>query len=551
MDVLIIGGGGAACRAAIEAADSGAQVLVVSKRPLTKAGATSHPVAEMAGYNAGDPRIPGDIEKHFEDMVLAGQGMADPALAAILAVDAPKTIEKLEGWGVRYEKENGAEYVFKSCFSSHPRTHVVRGHGEPIISAIVKQIRRRPQIKIVDDGTVMGLLMRDGCCCGAWGYRSNGERFIVRAGAVVMASGGVSQAFQRNLNPTDVTGDGYALGYEAGADLINMEFMQIGIGFSHPVVNIFNGYIWAGKPGLKNAHGQDFLEQYLPDKLTSDAVMYEHRQHFPFSTSDGSKHLEMAIHSEIEKGNGTAQGGVMVDLTNMTDACVQSLPDDCGLHHMWPIAREHMLAKGVDLLKTPVEICCFAHAINGGLNIDRNAMTTLPGLFAAGEVAGGPHGADRLGGNMMVTCQVFGAIAGRQAALWAIAGNAKMAGADALQEQTERLLRKNINVYILKEKLQHTTQKYLLVNRTAQGLERVSECISSIQGEISAAQAGDAVRLENFELNSMLRSVQMIANAAMNREESRGSHHRLDHPDRNNECSAPIVINKHTHPFSP
>ena len=544
VDVLVIGGGGAACRAAIEAADSGAHVLLVSKRPLRVAGATSYPVAEMAGYNAGNPQLRGDVEKHFVDMVEAGQGMANPQLAMIVAADAPKTVETLERWGVEYEREGSGYYLFKSCFSNTARTHVIRGHGKSIAAAMVRQIELRPQIKVLDDGTVIGLLMKDGVCCGGWGYLATGERFTVHAGAVVMATGGVSQAFQRNLNPADVTGDGYSLGFEAGADLVNMEFMQIGMGFSHPVVNIFNGYIWAGKPTVRNAQGEAFLGRYLSAGLLAEDVMCEHRRHFPFSTSDHAMYLETSIHSEIMGGNGTEHGGVVVDLTHMTDAYVNALEDDCGIHHMWPVARDYLREKGVDPLQTPLEICCFAHAINGGLNTDRDAMTTVPGLFAAGETAGGPHGADRLGGNMMVTCQVFGAIAGRQAALWSMARHGEKQGSDPLKEEKECLLRKNINVYSMENRLRAATQRHLLVNRSAAGMEEVLALVRTLEEEIAAAETGDGRRIENFGLRSQLQSVGLIAHAALRRKESRGSHHRLDYPQKDEKYNAPYVINR-------
>ena len=158
-DVLIIGGGGAGLRAAVAAADCGAQVILVSKRKVGIAGATAFPVAEMAGYNAGDIRIPGDTQSHYEDIMKAAQGMADPKLAAITAANAPGTISKLEEWGVEFEHVEEDYYIFKSCFSDSPRTHVIKGHGEPIIKALMKQIElRKENIKIMDDVTILRLV---------------------------------------------------------------------------------------------------------------------------------------------------------------------------------------------------------------------------------------------------------------------------------------------------------------------------------------------------------------------------------------------------------
>ena len=258
-DVLVVGGGGAGMRAAIAAADCGAEVILASKLRLGTAGATAYPIAEMAGYNAGDVRIPGDIRKHFHDIMAAAQGTADPALAAITAANAPDTIRQLEEWGVSFDHEGDDYYIFKSCFSNSPRTHVIKGHGEPIIAAMKKQIEmRNDRITVMDDLNVLYLLKTDGRAGGAVACQK-GELLEIQAGAVVLATGGSGQAFKRNMNPADVTGDGYAMAYDIGAELVNMEFMQIGMGFSWPEENIFNGYIWEGMPRLTDREGNDIF----------------------------------------------------------------------------------------------------------------------------------------------------------------------------------------------------------------------------------------------------------------------------------------------------
>ncbi len=546
-DVLIVGGGGAACRAALAAADAGAQVILASKRPPAQAGATSYPVAEMAGYNAGDPALAGDVEQHYQDIMAAGQGMADPQLAAILAAHAPQTIRQLEAWGVPFERDGDGYYVFKSCFSSRARTHVIRGHGEPIIRVMLHQIQLRSQIALLEDVTIVKLLTNGSGCCGGWGFRSDGSEATILAGAVVLATGGASQVFERNLNPADVSGDGYRMAFEAGAELVNMEFMQIGIGFSHPVVNIFNGYIWEGQPVLRNRYGQEFLPSGLPAGLTAAAVMHEHRRHFPFSASDNARYLEIAIHREITEGRGTKNGGVSADLRHMDDARINALPDDCGLHHMWPIAREHLRQRGVDLLKQPVEICCFAHAVNGGVRINASAASTVPGLYAAGETAGGPHGADRLGGNMMVACQVFGAIAGTNAAQYAIRHPGRLSG--SLRPQTEKdraLLYKNADAAALLERLHHCTQRYLLVSRTEAGLQTVLSTVAELQNELLCAPDTNTLHIENNALYSQLFTAKAMAAAALRRTESRGSHHRADCPEKDQAQEKVFVMNKFT-----
>lgn len=540
-DVLVIGGGMAGCRAAIAAADYGGSVVLATKMPLNNGGASTFPVAEMAGYNAGDPDIPGDVEKHYEDIVNAGQGMANPLLARILAENAPGTIAELEKWGVVFEKEGDGYYIFKSCFATSPRTHVIRGHGEPIVKAMSGQIQLRSSINVADDMTVLELDVRDRRCCGAWAIKTDGTFVHISAGAVVIASGGATQVFTRNLNPKDVSGDGYALAYDAGAELINMEFMQSGIGFSHPIVNMFNGYIWAAHPKLHNNLNEQFLGKYLPKGITQEHVMDEHRRHFPFSSSDDSKYLEVGIQKEIRAGGGSPNRGIYADLRHLTDDYIRSINDDCGLHHMWYIARDYMREKGVDLNSQIVEIAVFAHAINGGVNIDESASSTLPGLYAAGEAAGGPHGADRLGGNMMVTCQVFGKIAGENAAKWAAQNKAATYSNMQPSEKIMQILHKRLDNEILIKELQEINQNNLLVCRSEESLSRVLQFTEDAAHELETAKTQGDIDTDNFRLYAMLLSSRLMAKAALQRKESRGSHFREDYPQKDSLESKPAV----------
>jgi L-aspartate oxidase len=545
-EVLVIGAGGAACRAAIAAADSGARVILVSKRELLKAGATCFPVAEAAAYNAGDPALAGDVEKHYEDIMLAAQGMASAELAAILAAGAPASVRTLEDWGLAFDTAGDRHYIYKSCFAHSPRSHVIRGHGEPIVKVMADQIHMRKQIRVIDDLSITGLLLYEGVCAGVYGWNTAGEEVLIRAGAVVMATGGVCQAFERNLNPPDVTGDGYALAWKAGAELVNMEFMQIGMGICHPIVHIFNAYIWPGKPKLLNSLGEEFLGKNLPAGVSADDVLRAHSVHFPFSSSDDSKYLEIAVHQEIAAGRGSG-GGVEIDLRHMTDSYVSSLDDDCGIHHMWPLARDHIKSKGLDLLRETARLCCFAHAINGGIKIDRCAASSVPGLYAAGETAGGPHGADRLGGNMMVTCQVFGALAGQNAAAWAmrVSPRARQAVSPRWKEQIDEcrgLLRKKINPDELIAVLRAVSQKNLLVCRSETGLTKTLETAADLEKQLMTAPEGDVINPRNFELMSMLTSIKLMAGAARQRKESRGSHHRVDFPAKDEKYGTPFVL---------
>lgn len=546
IDILVIGAGGAGCRAAIAAADCGTSVLLASKKPLGESGATSYPVAEMAGYNAGDVSIPMDVQMHYNDIIEAGQGMADEELAAIVASRAPETIRQLEEWGVKFEHENEGYYVFRSCFSHYPRTHVIKGHGEPVVRAMKDQIHARPNITVMDDVTIMGLYVRDGCCVGACGLAGR-EMVYINSKAVILASGGCGQAFERNMNPSDVTGGGYSMAYHAGADLVNMEFMQIGMGFSWPVVNIFNGYIWETKPRLSDREGKDIFEEVLPQNLTPDQVMHEHRKHFPFSSSDDSKYLEVAVQTAVKNGRGTQRGGIRADFSHITDEYVNSLKDDCGIHHMWPIARDYLRSRGVDLLLDQVEVACYAHAINGGVRINTKGVSSIQGLYAAGECAGGPHGADRLGGNMMVTCQVFGEIAGTSAAEYALrTQHAEHVEhlRDPHMEEMKALLHRKLDCMGMLNRLRKAAQDNLLVARTEDGLTQVLNVAGELEGEMVHADTCQEIYPENIDLYHMLTTVRIMARCALERRESRGSHHRADHPFKDERFNKPVTIRK-------
>ena len=546
VDVLIVGAGGAGCRAAIAAADCGVSVLLLSKRAVGESGATSYPIAEMAGYNAGDVAIPMSVKKHYDDIIAAGQGMADEKLAAIVASEAPNTIKQLELWGVKFEEQNGEYYIFKSCFSDSPRTHVIKGHGEPIIHAMRKQIKQRNNITVMDDITIMGLCVTNEVCVGAYGYR-NGEVVYVNAKAVILATGGCGQAFERNMNPADVTGSGYSMAYHAGAKLVNMEFMQIGMGFSWPVVNIFNGYIWEAKPKLFDKEGNDIFRGILPKGISADEVMHEHRKHFPFSSSDISQYLEVAVQNVIRNHKGSTRRGIRVDLSHLTEEYINSLDDDCGIHHMWPIAQDYMKTKGVDLLHDEVEVACYAHAINGGVKIDSGSRSSIEGLYAAGECAGGPHGADRLGGNMMVTCQVFGKIAGVSAAEYALQKDYMVDIECVNNEQINKMravLHKEIDDVKMLHALQKSAQDNLLVGRTEEGLKSLKQLTEKMLQDIESAPEGTECNPKNIDLYHMLTTVGIMADSARNRRESRGSHHRFDYPTKNKKYNQPQIVSK-------
>lgn len=545
--VLIVGGGGAACRAAIAAADQGISVLMVLKHTVGHSGATTHKCCEIAGFNVpgcGDAR---DTEEtYYEDIQSAAMGMADAELVELLVKNAKPRFEELRSWGVRPAIQEGHEVVMKGCYSNYRRGYTIPGHGEPIVQALLRQIRQRPQIQIWEHTVAVDLVEKEDRCCGALVLTQEGDLRLIQAGAVILATGGASQVFLQNLNPTDVSGDGYSLAYEHGAVLKNMEFMQAGIGFFHPVKSLFNTYLWAGFPQLTNVQGAPFLEKHLPQTLTPEQVMREHCKHFPFSSRDISRYLEIAIQKELSAGGGDEHMCLSASFRHFTPEYISGLEYDADLKQLWPMVLDHFQENGIDLCRTTVGITCVAQAINGGVAIDRNAMSTVPGLFAAGETAAGPHGADRLGGNMMGTCQVFGEIAGRASAEFvARHGVVALEEGDACQcEQMQTVLYREIDAEALIQKLQYAAQNFLFICRTQEKLDRMMAEIKALQTELWSAPAGDVPRPRNLALFHLLRSAQLMTQAASARKESRGSHYREDYPQTDPAYQDQILLKK-------
>ena len=226
---------------------------------------------------------------------------------------------------------------------------------------------------------------------------------------------------------------------------------------------------------------------------------------------------------------------------------MNSLKDDCGIHHMWPIARDYLRSRGVDLLLDQVEVACYAHAINGGVRINTKGRSSIQGLYAAGECAGGPHGADRLGGNLMVTCQGFGEIAGTSAAEYALrTQHAEHVEhlRDPHMEEMKALLHRKLDCMGMLNRLRKAAQDNLLVARTEDGLTQVLNVAGELEGEMVHADTCQEIYPENIDLYHMLTTVRIMARCALERRESRGSHHRADHPFKDERFNKPVTIRK-------
>jgi len=546
-DVLIVGGGGAAARAAIEAHDAGAFVILATKRRLGAGGATGYPVAEFAGLAVADKceDSTDTPDLHLEDILQSGMEMCDEELSRILTTEALQTIPNLENWGVTFERDKDDNYLItKGCFSSRARNYKLKDHGRKIITALTRQIQTR-QIKVLEETMLVDIVTRDNEVIGAFLLQHDGTLVLVRTNAIVLGTGGAGQLFKFNMNPSDITGDGHAAGFRAGAKLVNMEFVQYGIG-TVPELLLFPHWLWPFCPALKNSQGKEFLSDYLPKGVTEKMVMESHGAHYPFTNRLVSRYIELAIQKEIIAGRTSINGGIYADFIGKLDK--QNLPD--ATEKLWRAICESYARRGFEITKKPIEIACHAHAMNGGLRVNKNGETRVQGLFAAGEVAGGPHGADRLGGGMLTACQVFGKRAGLAAAKRkrrCLADTPMDESIKLFSELIEGLKQSGKNgthlVGDLRQELQENSSRNLMLVRNETGLKSYIKKLSEIETNLNmhAVIVSPEDLIAALELRNLLETGRIIANSALVRKETRGSHLREDYPITTEKAERLIV----------
>lgn len=540
-DVLVVGGGAAGSRAAVAAAEVGARTVLVLKGDLGRSGSTCFPAhgphgsAYQAadGCSAADGDSPGE---HYRDIMEAGLGMADPHLARLLADEASERLGDLISWGFVPDPEpdpsrGRPHWAGYSCFATKPRAHgiwdVSAGHAGALVTVAIPQIHRLG-VTIVPHVMLSDLLVQDGMCVGALGIDGNGELVIFRAAAVILATGGVGQLFPRAMASPEVTGDGYAMALRAGAQLANLEFMQF-------MIHSLDGgpVLWMLCPEVRNLQGEPVLGRYLPSEITLEEACEARTLHYPFSTRDASRWIDNAICSEAQRSRGEGQDGTItlaydsVRCTARARAGLRARPQ-----HHYPGPR----VGPVPLPDRPTKVAHAAHAINGGLCISSRAESTLPGLFAVGETAAGPHGADRLGGNMLPTTQVFGRRAGVAAADRARGGPSPLS-AETLTAPRERIARfasreGNRRSSDLKRQLQEQVSQNLSVVRNAAGLTALLDEVAHLRAEeLNCTGGADRPELcKALELDNLLLVAEAMGGAALMRAESRGSHFRADFP---------------------
>jgi len=526
-DVLIVGGGAAGSRAALEAKRTvkDLDVLIAVAGKYGQSGSTGLIASESLGINApfnfeGDGDTP-DI--YFEDIVQTGGGLADPKLCRIISDESCARLEDLMSLGLKFDSKGDRPIQRKLSGCTKARSLTCGGSTGVRMLAVLKQANEQLGVKVVEQVRIFDLLLDEsGQVRGAVGQIGQ-EQVVIHARAVVLATGGAGRLFRKNVNPPSLEGDGWAMAYRAGARFVNMEFFQIGPGVVNPKMDfIIHSHMWKLNPRMTNIHGEEFLSKYCPAGTSTEDVINAKAMSYPFSVRTIAKWVDIAIFKEIMEGRGTPNDGVYFDVTHVGEE---------ELIRRSPITYKTLKKAGRDLAKEAIELGLVIQNFNGGVLIDENASTGVSGLYAAGEVSGGVHGSDRPGGNNLIDTQVFGSRAGRSAALYAqsLSGgapvnsypSARIAPEAATENETAALESKAADLYY----------RNLTIVRTAEGL---NEVLKFVQDNKSSAATYSSI-------NRLLVG-QIIAMAALTREESRGTHYREDFPATKPEATGRIVV---------
>jgi fumarate reductase (CoM/CoB) subunit A len=510
-DVLIIGGGGAGLKAAIEARERGARTTIVS---LSRVGYGSNTAISGAGFAvASSTGRRGDSpESHLRDTVAGGYYVNDPSLVEIMVRDAERQRDALERFGADYATGRSSPWIKLSFNPGHSRDRLVYCRT-PLGTDLTLPLRRYAMlngVEFVEGLLVTRLLKHRESVVGAVCLDAHGGITAIAAPATVLSTGGAGQAYSRTDNTAGSTGDGYALAYEAGAILQDMEFVQfypVSLGMGSPAV-FYECLLRETGGRLVNSVGEDIVSKYgLDDRmlLTRDR-------------------LSQAIASEIESGLAP-EGKAVLDLSEVPPEKIEAL--------------RPVLPKAARRGERCLPVAPTAHFIMGGVRIDERTRTSVPGLYAAGEVTAGIHGANRLSGNALTELWVFGTIAGREAAADAEEANRKRFPEEAVAAEAQRLAalrEQGTPVEELRRRLKEIMWEEAGVVRNGKGLEGTIDTLSELQEPARRISvAGPRDLREALKLTNTLKVSEMICRAALYRCESRGAHYRSDQPEQDDE----------------
>lgn len=521
-DVLIIGAGGAGLRAAIEALAQGLKVGVVCKSLLGKAHtvmAEGGVAAAMANVDTSD-----DWRTHFRDTMRGGKFLNNWRMAQLHAQEAPERVRELEQWGALFDRTSDGK-ILQRAFGGHTYKRLCHV-GDRTGLEMIRTLQDRGVALGFDvymECAITRLLTDNGKIAGAFGYWREQGRFVVfKAKAVVIATGGIGKAWQVTSNSWEYTGDGMSLAYDAGAELLDMEFVQFhptGMVWPPGVQGILVTEAVRGEGGiLRNKNGERFMERYDPKRME-------------LSTRDV---VARSIYTEVREGRGTEHGGAYLDISHKpADYVKKKLPS---MYHQFKELAD------VDITKGPMEVGPTCHYMMGGIRVEaETAASTLSGLYAAGEAAAGLHGANRLGGNSLSDLLVFGRRAGMAAADYAKKAAAPSISDTQIAEAEREMLAPfertaGESPYTVHADLQATMQKLVGIFRVESDLKQALVELEKLKARAAVVRV-EGSRMFNpgwhlaRDLMSMLRVSEAVTRSALVRQESRGAHSRIDYPN--------------------
>ena len=560
-DVLIVGAGGAGLRAAIEAASAGVSVGLICKSLLGKAHTVMAEGGMAAAMANNDDRD--NWKVHFADTMRGGQYVNNWRMAELHAREAPDRVRELEGWGAVFDRTADGR-INQRNFGGHryPRlAHVGDRTGLELIRTL-QDHAVHTGMTVHMEHTVIDLVLDGDRAAGALAYdRERGRFHLFTARAIVLATGGIGRAYRITSNSWEGTGDGHALAYRAGAELIDMEFVQF-----HPT-----GMVWPpsvrgilvtegvrGEGGLlKNSEGRRFMFDDIPDNYKPQTAS-DPEEGWRYVTGDKTArrppelltrdHVARCIVREVKSGRGSPHGGVFLDIAWIREKIRDS---EAHIRRKLPsMYHQFKELADLDITKEPMEVGPTTHYVMGGIRVDGDTqMSTIPGLFAAGECASGINGANRLGGNSLSDLIVFGKRAGEHAALWARAHPQGRVNESAVEQATKASLAPfdrgdaGENPYTVQSDLQDTMQGLVGIVRSEAEMREALTRIDALRER--AARVGATGHREYhagwhtaLDLRNLLTVAEAVTRSALERRESRGGHFREDCPEKVEEFAS-------------
>ncbi len=516
-DVLVVGAGGAGLRAALAAAEAGASVILANKGPVARSGVTLTAAGGLQAVLHPDD----SPELYYEDIVRCGYGLADGDLARTLAAEAADRVRETERYGARLMRDAAGGYALGQFPGmARPRNVFVKGGGIGLAAALAAACRRQGNIRVVEDFFVTGLVKGGGAVAGAAGLDlKGGAPALLAAGATVLATGGCQWLWATNDCPAGTTGDGIVYAYRAGAELVDMEMVLF-----YPSV-----IVWP--PSLAGAFVH--YEFLAPDVLDGNVYDRAGKPVLPKPLPRRDEAM-LFLARAIREGRGGPHGGLLWYVGDSPQAAANA-------SRLNTLQYDYIRAHGVEPATDRIEVAPGAHYLLGGVHVDADGRTSVPGLFAAPECAGNFDGANRLAGNGLTATQVFGARAGLAARRWA-AGSGARPDEAAVRAEFDRLAARlggkgGTDVAALRNRLRAAAQEGAGVGRDAAGLGRLAQVAAEVRAEAAAARVPAAgvfnqQLVDVLELESMAEAAALVAGCALARTETRGHHVREDFPAR-------------------